>query len=219
MACFIKHVLLTVQFGALWCLKYGNCHAFPVVEVSVAFKYFIETGLLALCSNPNPEDQVSIFISPGDWVAQLYPQAPSTHFSRLLRHAWATVGLFFSPVTTRGGGGNTTGTPYFSQFPKLFYLKLYVSFPLILLMSLLLCLHPTECRWMYFSLFFVSYNQNIRFIIGVQSVVIPVVNKIIIIINNPVFALQINSCCPKECTKCLTINICRCTYPVSILPL
>jgi hypothetical protein len=35
-------------------------------------------------------------------VAQLYPQAPSTHFSRLLRHAWATVGLLFSPVTTRG---------------------------------------------------------------------------------------------------------------------
>jgi hypothetical protein len=35
-------------------------------------------------------------------VAQLYHQAPSTHFSRLLRHAWATVGLFFSPVTTRG---------------------------------------------------------------------------------------------------------------------
>jgi hypothetical protein len=26
----------------------------------------------------------------------------STHFRRLLRHAWATVGLFFSPVTTRG---------------------------------------------------------------------------------------------------------------------
>jgi hypothetical protein len=34
-------------------------------------------------------------------VAQLYPQAPSTHFSRLLRHAWATVGHFVSPVTTR----------------------------------------------------------------------------------------------------------------------
>jgi len=51
---------------------------------------------------PNLEDHVSIFISPGDWVAQLYPQAPSTHFSHLLRHAWATVGLFFSPVTTRG---------------------------------------------------------------------------------------------------------------------
>jgi hypothetical protein len=27
-------------------------------------------------------------------VAQLYPQAPATHFSRLLRHAWVTVGLF-----------------------------------------------------------------------------------------------------------------------------
>jgi hypothetical protein len=35
-------------------------------------------------------------------VAQLNPQASSTHFSRLLRHAWATVGLFFSPVTKRG---------------------------------------------------------------------------------------------------------------------
>jgi hypothetical protein len=35
-------------------------------------------------------------------VVELYPQATSTHFSRLLRHAWATVGLFFSPVTTRG---------------------------------------------------------------------------------------------------------------------
>jgi hypothetical protein len=35
-------------------------------------------------------------------VAQLYPQAPGTHFSRLLRHARATAGLFFLPVTTRG---------------------------------------------------------------------------------------------------------------------
>jgi hypothetical protein len=30
------------------------------------------------------------------------PTWGSTHFSRLLRHAWATVALFFSPVTTRG---------------------------------------------------------------------------------------------------------------------
>jgi hypothetical protein len=42
-----------------------------VAEVSVAFKFFIETGLLALCSNPHLEDQVSIFIYPGDWVAGL----------------------------------------------------------------------------------------------------------------------------------------------------
>jgi hypothetical protein len=48
------------------------------------------------------EDQVSVFMSRGNWVAQLYPQAPSTHFSRLLWQAWATVRLFFSPVTTRG---------------------------------------------------------------------------------------------------------------------
>jgi hypothetical protein len=30
-------------------------------------------------------------------VAQLYPQAPGTHFSRLLRHAWVTVELFSFP--------------------------------------------------------------------------------------------------------------------------
>jgi hypothetical protein len=38
-----------------------------------------------------PTWRVSIFISPGDWVAQLYPQAPSTHFSCLLRHAWVLL--------------------------------------------------------------------------------------------------------------------------------
>jgi hypothetical protein len=30
-------------------------------------------------------------------MAQLYPQAPGSHFSRLLRHAWVTVGLFLFP--------------------------------------------------------------------------------------------------------------------------
>jgi hypothetical protein len=42
-------------------------------------------------------------------VAQLYPQASGTHFSRLLWHAWVTVGLFLFPghhtgimITTRG---------------------------------------------------------------------------------------------------------------------
>jgi len=56
-------------------------------------------------------------------VAQLYPQAPSTHFSRLLRHAWATVGLFFSPVTTRG-------------FTVLYNFKLNWEFVLGLLLSM-----------------------------------------------------------------------------------
>jgi hypothetical protein len=46
---------------------------------------------------PNLEDQASVFMTPGDMVAQLYPQALGTHFSRLLRHAWVTVGLFFNP--------------------------------------------------------------------------------------------------------------------------
>jgi hypothetical protein len=36
-------------------------------------------------------------MTPGDRVTQLYPQALGTHFSRLLRHAWVTVGLFFNP--------------------------------------------------------------------------------------------------------------------------
>jgi hypothetical protein len=46
---------------------------------------------------PNLEDQASIFITPGDRVAQLYPQARGTHFSRLVQHAWVTVALFFNP--------------------------------------------------------------------------------------------------------------------------
>jgi hypothetical protein len=44
-----------------------------------------------------------VFISPRGRVAQLYPWAPDTHFSRLLRHAWVTVGLFLFP-------GHHTGT-------------------------------------------------------------------------------------------------------------
>jgi hypothetical protein len=54
-------------------------------------------GLLVQLPTPNLEDQVSVFMTPGDRVAQLYPQALGTHFSRLLRHAWVTVGLFFNP--------------------------------------------------------------------------------------------------------------------------
>jgi hypothetical protein len=45
---------------------------------------------------PNLEDQASVFMTPGDRVAQLYPQVPGTHFSRLLRHECVTVGLFFN---------------------------------------------------------------------------------------------------------------------------
>jgi hypothetical protein len=46
-------------------------------------------GLLAPHPTPIPEGQVSVFISPRGRVA--------THFSRLLHHAWDTVGLFLFP--------------------------------------------------------------------------------------------------------------------------
>jgi hypothetical protein len=46
---------------------------------------------------PNLEDQASVFMTLGDRVAKLYTQSLGTHFSRLLRHAWITVGLFFNP--------------------------------------------------------------------------------------------------------------------------
>jgi hypothetical protein len=36
-------------------------------------------------------------MTTGDRVTQLYRQALGTHFSRLLGHAWVTVGLFFNP--------------------------------------------------------------------------------------------------------------------------
>jgi hypothetical protein len=58
---------------------------------------FYRAGLLVQRPTPNLEDQVSVCVTPGDRVAQLYPQALGTHFSRLLRHAWFTVGLFFNP--------------------------------------------------------------------------------------------------------------------------
>jgi hypothetical protein len=58
---------------------------------------FYGAGLLVQRPTPNLEDQVSVFMTPGDRMAQLYPQALGTHFSRLLRHAWVTVGPFFNP--------------------------------------------------------------------------------------------------------------------------
>jgi hypothetical protein len=45
-------------------------------------------GLLAPRPTPNLKDQASVFISPRGRVA--------THFRRLLRHAWVTVGLQFT---------------------------------------------------------------------------------------------------------------------------
>jgi hypothetical protein len=66
--------------------------------------YFLEASqqfsfLQGRVVSPTPtlEDQASVFISPRGRVAQLYPEAPGTHFIRLLRHAWLTVGLVLFP--------------------------------------------------------------------------------------------------------------------------
>jgi hypothetical protein len=58
------------------------------LEASQKFSFY-RVGLLAPRPTPIPEDQASVFISPTGRVA--------THFSRLLRHAWVTVGLFLFP--------------------------------------------------------------------------------------------------------------------------
>jgi hypothetical protein len=50
---------------------------------------FYRVELWALRPTPIPEDQAYVFISPRSRVA--------THFSRLLRHVWVTVGQFLFP--------------------------------------------------------------------------------------------------------------------------
>jgi hypothetical protein len=50
--------------------------------------------LLTPRQTPIPEDQASVLISPRGRVA--------THFSRLLRDAWVTVGLFLFPAHHTG---------------------------------------------------------------------------------------------------------------------
>jgi hypothetical protein len=59
------------------------------LEASHQFSFFYKVGLLAPRPTSIPEDQASVFISPRGRVA--------THFSRLLQHAWVTVGLFLFP--------------------------------------------------------------------------------------------------------------------------
>ena len=63
---------------------------------------FYAQRLSACRSVPNLEGPSTVFITLGGKVAQLYTQAPGAHFSRLLLHAWAAVGLLFSPVSKQG---------------------------------------------------------------------------------------------------------------------
>ena len=58
---------------------------------------FLRGGVVNPTPNPPTWRTRPHIYNSWDWVAQLYPQALGTHFSHLLRHAWATVGLFFNP--------------------------------------------------------------------------------------------------------------------------
>jgi hypothetical protein len=58
---------------------------------------FLHWQVVSLSPNPQPGGPVRRIYKPRGRVAQLYPQALGTHFGRLLRPAWAAVGLFFSP--------------------------------------------------------------------------------------------------------------------------
>jgi hypothetical protein len=62
---------------------------------------FLQWQVVSLSPNPQPGGPVHRIYNPRGMVAQLYPQTLGTHFGRLLRPAWAAVGLFFTPVTTR----------------------------------------------------------------------------------------------------------------------
>jgi hypothetical protein len=66
------------------------------LEASQQFSFY-RAGLLAPRPTPTLEDQASVFISPRGRVAQSYSPALGTHFSRLLRHKWVTVGIFLFP--------------------------------------------------------------------------------------------------------------------------
>jgi hypothetical protein len=69
------------------------------LEASQQFSFY-RVGLLAPLPTPTLEDQASVFISPRGRVA--------THFSRLVRHAWVTVGLFLFPGHHTGRSGTST---------------------------------------------------------------------------------------------------------------
>jgi hypothetical protein len=81
-------------------------HGSPLWAVAFPTTRFFRGESVNPTPNPNLEDRASVFVTPGDRVTQLYSQALGTHFSRLLRHAWATLGLFLSP-------GHHTGIIFF----------------------------------------------------------------------------------------------------------
>jgi hypothetical protein len=82
--CVVYHHYMAVQLSSGLGLP---CWGFVTIN-------FLRGWIVSPRPTPNLEDQVSVFMIPGDRVVQLYPQALGTNFSRLLRRAWVTVGLF-----------------------------------------------------------------------------------------------------------------------------
>jgi hypothetical protein len=62
---------------------------------------FLRAGLLVQRATPNLEDQVSVFMTHGDRVTQIYPQALATHFSRFYDMHGLQWDCSSIPATTR----------------------------------------------------------------------------------------------------------------------
>jgi hypothetical protein len=77
-------------------LHRGFCWGFVTIT-------FLQGWIVSPAPNPKPGGPGIRIYDPGDRVAQLYPQALGTHFSRFLRHGWVTVGLSFNPGHHTGG--------------------------------------------------------------------------------------------------------------------
>jgi hypothetical protein len=82
------------RFHSIWLFR-GHILGFLTIS-------FLQWQFVSLSPNPQPGGPVRRIYNPRGRVAQLYPQALGNNFGRLLRPAWAAVGLLFSPVTTRG---------------------------------------------------------------------------------------------------------------------
>jgi hypothetical protein len=68
--------------------SYGSTAQFGPWHALLGFRnnnLFYRAGLLVQGPTPNLEDQVSVFMTPGDRVSHLYHQALGTHFSCLLQ--------------------------------------------------------------------------------------------------------------------------------------
>jgi hypothetical protein len=62
---------------------------------------FLEGWVVSPAPNSNLEDQASVFVTPGDRMAQLYPQPLGTHFSRQYDMHELQWDYSLIPVTTR----------------------------------------------------------------------------------------------------------------------